>query len=100
MEFSELQIQDYKKKYGKVYLITVTDDEGKDYNAVFRKPDIKILSAASKFEKEPFKAGIILFDNCWIAGDEEIKTQDDLKIAAMNVMESMFTQYTAKIKKL
>ncbi len=98
----EAQIKRWKAKYGEVNQITVPiDDEGNTVTAYFRKPDLNIIAAASKFaETDPIKSGLILFENCWLGGDETIKQDDEAKLSAIKSLGKLFKVRDAEIKKL
>lgn len=68
------QIEEWKKKYGKVSGIKVDGHIG-----YVRKPDRKTLSYASiAGQKDPLKFNEVLLNNCWLGGSELIKTDDEL----------------------
>lgn len=101
----EIQINEWKNKYGSVYAITIpgnTDDGEKDsFTGYFRKPNLKIISASSRFANDnPVKSGEILFENCWLGGDQEIKDNDELKLTAITKINELFKVREADIKKL
>lgn len=77
-EVSKEQIQEWKKKYGKVFGIIVDGHIG-----YLKKPDRKILGYASVSGKtDPIKFNEAVLANCFLGGSESIKTDDDLFIAA------------------
>ena len=83
----------WKEKFGanKIALISVQKDENTTLHAFVRHPDIKILSAAgSVVDKDPIKSGIILFENCWLAGDDEIRNDDELKMGVITEINALF----------
>lgn len=73
------EIEALKNKHGKVFLVEV---ENPNTNLVeyfwFKKPDMRVLSAAATFADQPFKMGVILFDNLLIEGDETVKNDVDV----------------------
>lgn len=98
---TELQLNKWKSQYGEVKLISVPlDDEGKNHaHGYFRKPDLDIIAAASKFaQDEPFKSGNVLFENCFLGGDPEIKNDDECKMSAIVAMKGIFKVRVAVIK--
>lgn len=101
MKLNELQINTLKEKHKDIFEISVTDDEGKTHSAVFRKPDLKVISAASKYaETDPIKSSMIVFDNCWLEGDIEIKESEELKLSVVQELGKLFKVYQATVKKL
>lgn len=68
------QIEAWKKKWGDVFCVTVGDKV-----AYLKRPSRQALSAAAVVGKnDPMKYNEILLGNCWLAGDEEIKSDDSL----------------------
>lgn len=104
MEITAAQIKQWKAKYGELYQITTPlDDTGKKTaTGIFRKPDLKIIAAASShFDAEPLKAGEIIFKNCWVGGDEEIyATNDEAKMSVMAQLGNLFKVRTSSLKKI
>jgi len=94
MNFTKEQISDWKKKHGDLYEISV---EGK--SCILHKPTRKDLSYASVV-RDPIKLNETMLNQLWVAGDEEIKTSDDLFFAAVNKMEELLKVKEAEIKKL
>lgn len=94
MKVTKEQIKEWKTKYGDLFEVTV---EGK--TCILRKPNRKDLSYASVV-KDPIKMSETLLNRLWLGGDEEIKTDDELFMATVNVMEDVLEVKEAEIKKL
>ena len=96
MEINEKQIAELKAKYpGKeLYLVTV---EGK--GCILRSPGRQDLSYASVV-KDPIKLNEVLLNQLWVAGDEEIKTDDALFFAAAAKLTGLMETKEAELKKL
>jgi len=101
-KITEAQIKKWKAKYGEVYAIEVKmDDEGTIATGYFKKPDLNIISAAAKFaEVDPIKSGTVMLENCWLGGDEDIKLNDEAKLAAIKKLGEIFKVKEAEVKKL
>jgi len=96
VEVTPDQINEWKQKHGKVFLISVGDLKG-----YFRKPDRKTLSAAMKFgANDPMKFNETLANNCWLAGDEELRTEDDNFMAVSSQFGELVKVKDAEIKEL
>lgn len=96
MKVTKEQIADWKKKYGDVFKISV---DGKV--CYLHKPDRKTLSYASSVgQKDPIKFNEIMIKNCWIAGDEEIKTDDSLFLAVSEKLADVVETKEAELEKL
>jgi len=100
-ELTDGQLNSLKNKHGEVYEICVKDDEGNDIIGIFKKPDMKIIGASQKFASDdPIKSGLVLFDNCWLDGDNEMKTNDEYKLSAIAGIGKLFKVRQEEIKKL
>lgn len=94
MNISKAEIADLKKKYGEIFQITVDDK-----SCIIRKPNRNDLSYASVV-KDPIKMSETLFNQLWVCGDEEMKTDDSYFLAAIAKMEPVLEVKEAEIKKL
>lgn len=94
MKVTKEQIKEWKEKYGELFQITVEDK-----NCILRKPNRKDLSYASVV-KDPIKMSEVLLKNLWVAGDEDIKTDDELFMAVVNKMDEVLKVKEAEVKKL
>lgn len=87
-------INELKAKYGDVYQITV---EGK--SCILRKPNRKDLSYISAVNN-PVQMTETLMNQLWVEGDEEIRQNDDLFLAAAPKLVQIIQVKEAEIKKL
>lgn len=71
--------------------------EGK--GCILRSPSRQDLSYASVV-KDPIKLNEVLLNQLWVAGDEEMKTDDSLFMAVCAKMEEVLKIKEAEIKKL
>lgn len=96
MGITQEQIDAWKKKHGDVYLVEV---DGR--KACLKKPDRRILGAAAVVGKsDPMKYNEILLGNCWLGGDEEIKTDDALFLGVSAKLADLIEVKEAELKKL
>lgn len=92
----EEKIEIWKRKYGEVFRVEV---DGR--KAYLKKPDRRALGAAAVIGKaDPMKYNEILLNNCWIEGDEEIKTDDALFLGVSAQLAELIEIKEATIKKL
>lgn len=70
------QLAQWKAEHGEFFGITVEDKV-----CYLKKPDRKALSFASQVGSDPMKFNEVILKNCWLGGDEEIKTNDSLFLA-------------------
>lgn len=91
------QIEGWKEKYKTVNKLTI---EGK--TAYLRKPDRRTLSLAmTKISKGDIMGGSeAILENCWLGGDTEIKTDDDLFMAAVSKVGDLIQVKEAELEKL
>lgn len=95
-EVTAKQIADWKAKHGDIFKISV---DGKE--AYLKKPDRKTLSYATSIaSNEPLKFNELLLSNCWLGGDEEIKTDDTLFLSASAKLAEIIEIKNAELVKL
>lgn len=95
-EVTKEQIESWKKKHGDVFEVNV---DGR--TAYLKRPDRKVLGAASVLGKDdPMKYNETLLENCWLGGDEEIKTDDSLFLGVSSVLAEIIEIKKAEIKKI
>ena len=90
------QIQEWKKQYKDIFVISVEDKK-----VYLRTPDRKTLSYASTLAtKDPLKFNEVILNNCWLGGDEEIKTNDELFLAVSSKLPDLIQIKEATLEKL
>lgn len=94
MKYSTEDINNWKATHGDLFEISV---EGK--SCVLHKPTRQDLSYASVI-KDPIKMSEVMLKQLWVAGDEEIKTNDELFMAVVAKMDEVLKVKEAEIKKL
>ena len=94
MKFTKEQIKEWKAKPGELFEITVEDK-----SCILHRPTRKDLSYASAV-KDPIKMSEVMLNALWVAGDEEIKEDDSLFLAAIQKMQKILEVKEAEIKKL
>jgi len=67
--------------------------------AYLKKPSRKVISMATAVGgKDPIRFGELILENCWLGGDEHIKTNDDLFLAANAILGNLIKIKTATLK--
>lgn len=94
MQFTDEQLKGWKEKHGELYQVSV---EG--YSCILHKPTRKDLSYISSV-KDPIKMSELLLEQTWVAGDEEIKTNDELFMSVVSKMDEIVKFKEAEVKKL
>ena len=96
MDVTKEQIQEWKQQYKDIFVLNV---EGK--KAYLRTPDRHTLSYASTLAtKDPLKFNEVVLTNCWLGGDEEIKTDDALFLAASSKLPELIQIKEATLENL
>lgn len=90
------QIQEWKKQHKDIFVISVADKK-----VYLRTPDRKTLSYASTLAtKDPLRFNEVILENCWLGGDEEIKTNDELFLAVSSKLPDLIQIKEATLEKL
>jgi len=100
---TQVQLDKWKKDpdIGKVFQIKVDRKDNTKAYCYVKKPSRTILAAAMKFHtSDPVKMNEILLTNCWLGGDEEIKTDDAMFMAAASEVGELIEIRTAEIKEV
>ncbi|MEM6829928.1 MAG: hypothetical protein AAF551_05390 [Bacteroidota bacterium] len=98
---TETQLHNWKNKYGKLIKVESENDEGEPRFAYFRKPTMATRAAVLETSKvDEFKALEVLFKNCYLGGDEEVKEDDDLKLSVITAFAELTQPKEAKAKKI
>lgn len=94
---TEAQVAEWKEKYpAGIYRYEVEDKA-----CYLRRPDRKTLSAASVIGKtDPMKYNEVILKNCWLGGDEEIKTDDGLFLGISGKLAELIEIKEGELKKL
>ena len=96
MDVTKEQIKQWKAKYKEVFVLRVDDKV-----AYLRTPDRATLSSASTLAtKDPMKFNEAILTNCWLGGDEEIKTDDALFLSASSKLGELIQIKEATLEKL
>lgn len=84
------QITEWKNKYKRVQEFTYTDENGKEFKAWIRKPNFTELGlATNNAKKNPMNFSKTIIHTCWLAGDEEIKDNEDALISISEELENL-----------
>jgi len=87
MKATKEQIAAWKAKHGKVYKMEV---DGKV--CYLKKPSRQATSLHMYHlgQGDLMKADEVLLQNCWLDGDEEIQTEDDLFLSVKPLLENLY----------
>lgn len=94
---TEDQIAEWKKKHGNIFRIAVEDQ----HSCYLCTPNRNQLSyAATAGKTDPLKFNETILRECWLGGDEEIKTDDSLFLAASSQLTEIIKVKKATVEKL
>ena len=93
---SEEQIQEWKRKHGSVYAIETGDSV-----CYLHKPDRSTMKAVAAVGiNDPIRSNEVLLENCWLGGDESIKTDDEKFFSVSPMLAELIEIKEAELKKL
>ena len=97
---TEEQINKWKAAHKRVVRIDVTD--GDDLHvAYFKRPSLETMSAVTKVTKtDEVKGATVLYDNCFLGGDPEIREDALLFVAATAQLGQLFNSCLGSLKNL
>ena len=96
MEATKEQIEQWKKQHGDIFYIR---HESK--RCYLKKPSRKVLGYAMMVaQQNPLKFNEVLLNDCWLDGDEEIKTNDDLFLTITSKIAELIEVKEAELVKL
>lgn len=94
-EITEDVINGWKVKYGDIYKVEIDNKI-----CYLHKPDRKVLGYVASIANNPVKQSEALLNNCWIEGDTEIKTNDELFFGVCQKLGELVKVKEAEIAKL
>lgn len=88
-------------KVKNLHEVITVDEEGQQHATYFKKPELKHLELVAKMAKEgKASEGLeILFNTCWVAGSEAVKTDEEMKAAANKELAQIFKVRETQVKK-
>jgi len=91
------QIATWKAQHGEIFYFKV----GKDKECYLKKPSRQTLSyAAVAAATEPLKYNEIILEECWLAGDDEIKTDTGLFLSISQELPNLVEMVEVEMVKL
>ena len=93
------QIEAWKKEHKKVHTIKVTVAEG-DVAVGYLKPpsrNIKAAALSMYSQNKILESGEFLRDNCWLGGDERLKTDSDIGVTAAISASGIFKMMDSEL---
>jgi hypothetical protein len=100
-EVSAEQIAGWKKKYKRIKQFTYTNSEGKELICYLRNPTMNDVGlATTNARKNPANFGKTIITTCWLAGDDEIKENDDALFSISEELDSLIKDGQTVVKNL
>jgi len=88
-------ISEWKKKHGDIFKADVDGSV-----CYLKKPDRKTMSYVATLGNNPIRANEVLLENCWLGGDECIKSDDDKFFGVSAKLNEIVAIKEAEITKL
>ncbi len=101
-KLTDAEIETLKKVHGEVNEISVAvnDDETEIAYCYIKKPTRNVLELVfGLINTNPYKAAILMLQNCWLAGDNRIKEDDDVTVSAIGPVLGRIKIRHGEIKK-
>lgn len=96
MKATKEQIATWKAKYGEVFELSADDK-----HCYLHSPSRKALGYASMAGKEnPLKFNEVILNECWIEGDEELRTDDAYFLGMSEQLASLIQVKQVEMVKL
>lgn len=95
-EASTKQINTWKEEHGEIFQFKVGDKI-----CYLKSPSRKALSYASiAAQTDPLKYNEVILDDCWLDGDEEIKTDNGLFLSISQYLPTLVEMKEVEMVKL
>lgn len=89
------QIEKWKKEHGDIFKVEVGGSV-----CYLKKPDRKTMSLVATLQNTPVRANEAMLQNCWLGGDESIKTDDEMFFGVSAKLAAIIEVKDAEITKL
>lgn len=97
---TEAQVEAFKQKHRKSFAIEIKDGN-EVHIGYFKRPTLETLKAVTKVAKtDEVEAGKVMFDNCWLGGSEELRTDALLFMAVQKELGTVLNGFRGLIKNL
>lgn len=96
-EITQKTIDGWKQKFGDVFKYATEDG----VVAYFRAPSRTVLSlATSAATNDPMKFNEIIIENCFLGGDERVKTEDKYFLGLSGEISTLIEKVEGELKKV
>lgn len=96
---SKDQIEAWKKEHKKVHTLKVTVSDGDVAVGYLKSPtrNIKATALSMYSQNKILESGEFLRDNCWLGGDERLKTDGDIADSAAMAASGIFKMLESEL---
>ena len=97
---TEAQIEAFKQQHRKSFAIEIADGD-EVHIGYFKRPTMETLKAVTKVARtDEVEAGKVMFDNCWLGGSAELRTDALLFMAVQKKLGEVLNGFKGIIKNL
>ena len=101
MKKEEMNIEELKKQYGKVFSYTVELEDGTVKTVHFKQPERRVMSAATVQSKgDPIRYNEIVLNNCLIGDDKSFLEDDSVFYGLSQKVDELVNAKVGELKKL
>ncbi len=99
-DLSEEQVAAFKAKHRKSFAIEIADGD-EVHIGYFNRPTLETLKAVTKVARnDEVEAGKVMFDNCWLGGSADLRTDALLFMAVQKKLGEVLNGFRGVIKNL
>jgi len=97
MDFSQKQIAAYKQRYGSIFRYTAADGK----SCLLKAPSLQVIDACRALSGgSTIKFDAALVENCWVAGDEELKKEDAYRLGLFEWLGNIIQKVDGQLEEL
>jgi hypothetical protein len=97
MDFTKQDIDKHKATHGSVYRYRTKDGK----SCLLKSPDLEVIDACRTLSAgSSVKFDKALVDNCWIAGDEELRTVSKYQLGLFDWLGGIIEKVDGELEKL
>lgn len=97
---TEAQVEAFRNNHRKSFAIEIADGD-EVHIGYFKRPTMETLKAVTKVARtDEVEAGKVMFDNCWLGGSEELRTDALLFMAVQKKLGEVLNGFQGIIKNL
>ena len=99
-DLTEAQVDAVKAQHRKSFAVEIQDGD-EVHIGYFKRPTLETLKAVTKVAKsDEVEAGKVMFDNCWLGGSKELRTDALLFMAVQKKLGEVLNGFQGLIKNL